>query len=54
MKILLKCRGFEQITKMQAEQQKLPDSITTKGVPEMLTVAGDVVGPVYKFLRGWL
>jgi hypothetical protein len=39
MKILLKCRRFEQIT---------------KGVPEMLLVAGDAVDPVYKFLKEWL
>jgi len=39
---------------MQAEQQALSDSIATMGVPEMLLVAGDVVDPMYKFLRGWL
>ena len=42
------------MTKMQAEKQPLPDSITTKGVPEMLLVAGDAVDPAYKFLREWL
>jgi hypothetical protein len=52
MKILLNCRRLEQLTKMQAKQQALPDSITTKGVPEMLVVAGDAVDQVYKFLRG--
>jgi hypothetical protein len=54
MKILLKCRRFEHITKMQAEQQALLDSISTKGVPEMLLAAGDAVDQVHKFLRGWL
>jgi hypothetical protein len=54
MKILLKCRRFEQITKTQAEQLALPDSITTKGLPGMLLVAEDAVDQVYKFLRGWV
>jgi hypothetical protein len=31
----------------------MPDRITM-GVLKMLLVAGDAVGPVYKFRRGWL
>jgi len=39
---------------MKDEEQALPDSIKTEGVPEMLTVARDAMDPVHKFLRGWL
>jgi hypothetical protein len=40
--------------KMQAAQQAVPNSITTKGVPDMLPAVGDAVDPVYNFLRVWL
>jgi len=54
MKFLLKCGRFEQITKMYAEEQALPDRINPVGVPEMLPGARDAMDPVHKFLRGWL